>query len=196
MSKARMQRAQEIANRAAMRKSDSSRHKCFVSYHADDLDEVETFLDTFGSEFIPRVVGVTVEDDFIDSDDPDYIRQRIRELYLSDSTVTVVLLGSCTWGRKFVDWEISSSLRNDPVNRRSGLLVLPLPSMNNSARLPERIKDNWVEGDEAASYAYYRTYPSSAAGLRADIDAAYRARVDKAHLVDNRRALRQLNLCP
>ena len=45
---------------------DSTRHKCFVFYHAADRDEVEAFLDEFGPEFIAKTVGVTDEDDFID----------------------------------------------------------------------------------------------------------------------------------
>lgn len=132
------------AETASARKSDSTRHKRFISYHVDDMDEVESFLDKFGSEFIPRSVGVTSEDDFVDSDDDEYIKRKIREGYLTDSTVTIVLLGKCTWSRKFVDWEISSSLRNDTSNKRSGLLAYPLPSMNNSARLSDRLKDNWI----------------------------------------------------
>lgn len=188
-----MREVQRIAELASLRKSDSTRHKCFISYHVADLAEVETFVDDFGSEFIPRSVGVTEEDDFVDSSDTEYIKRRIREKYLADSTVTIVLLGKGTWGRKFVDWEISSSLRNDTVNRRSGLLAIPLPSMNNSANLPARIRDNWVDGDQAASYASYRSYPSSLQGLRNDIESAFQARSSKGHLVDNSRPLRQRN---
>ena len=192
-SKIEMQSVQRIAERASLSKSDSTRHKCFVSYHVADLGEVETFVSDFGSEFIPRSVGVTAEDDFVDSVDTDYIKRRIREKYLADSTVTIVLLGSGTWGRKFVDWEISSSLRNDAANKRSGLLVIPLPSMNNTAKLPDRVRDNWTADKEAISYASYKSYPTGLAGFRASIESAFGARVPKGLLVDNSRALRQRN---
>ena len=188
-----MLRAQRIAEAAYARKSDATRHKCFVSYHVDDIDEVTTFLDKFGSEFIPRSVGVTEEDDFVNSDNAEYIKRRIREEYLTDSTVTIVLLGECTWSRRFVDWEISSSLRNDTANKRSGLLAIPLPSMNNTSRLPDRVKDNYVEGDTAESYALYKSYPTSAASLRSNIESAFSARSTKGSKVDNRRELRQRN---
>lgn len=192
-----MRRAQQVALVASARKTDDSRRKCFVSYHVDDIDEAIDFLDTFGSEFIPRSVGVTEEDDFVDSDDTDYIKRRIREKYLTDSTVTIVLLGSCTWSRKFVDWEISSSLRNDTNNRRSGLLVLPLPSRNNSAKLPDRVQDNWIKNDLAKSYALYRSYPETASALRRSINAAFSARTDSNKKVTNSRPLRQRNAtCP
>ncbi len=192
-SRQKMIEAQRIADRAMMRKSDSTRHKCFVSYHVADLQEVEAFLDTFGEEFIPRAIGVTDDDDFINSNDDDYIKDRIREEYLSDSTVTIVLVGEGTWGRKYVDWEISATLRNDSVNRRSGLLVMPLPSKGNSAHLPDRVKDNWVQGDSDNSYALYYTFPTSRTTLRNYIEEAFNSRTPKAHLVNNSRALRQRN---
>lgn len=195
-SKHLMFRAQRVAEAASARKVDATRHKCFVSYHVDDLTEVETFLDDFGSEFIPRSVGVTVDDDFVDSTDEDYIKTRIRELYLSDSTVTILLLGKCTWGRKFVDWEISSSLRNDSVNKRNGLLVYPLPSMNNSAKLPSRVRDNWVKNDQVGSYARYLSYPTSTTAVRKNIESAFGDRTAKSDLVKNSRALSSGNTCP
>lgn len=197
LSKDLMFRVQRVAEAASARKSDSTRHKCFVSYHVDDVAEVETFLTDFGTEFIPRSVGVTEADDFVDSDDTDYIKRKIREKYLTDSTVTIVLLGSCTWGRKFVDWEVSSSLRNDTSNKRSGLLVYPLPSMNNTATLSDRIKDNHVQGELAKSYARYMSYPTTTTMIRNQIELAFGDRDTKGHLVNNSRALRQRNAsCP
>lgn len=192
-TKQQMRSVQAFAERVSARKVDATRHKCFVSYHVADVDEVTTFLDAYATEFIPRSVGVTEEDDFVESDDSEYIKRKIRERYLTDSTVTIVLLGRCTWARKFVDWELSSSLRNDSANRRSGLLAIPLPSRNNTAKLPERVHDNWVEGDPAASYASYRVYPSSKAELRAGIEEAFGARTSKLDNVDNSRDLRQAN---
>lgn len=192
-----MREVQRIGDRAALRKVDSTRHRCFISYHVVDQAEVETFIDTYGSEFIAHAIGVTVDDDFVNSTDEEYIKTRIRERYLSNTTVTIVLLGACTWSRPFVDWEISSSLRNDPVNRRSGILALPLPSMQNSARLPDRVRDNWDRDDLARSYAEYRAYPSSAQQIRDSIEAAFQARTAKAAYVNNSRSLmRSERPCP
>ena len=50
----------------------------------------------------------------IDSDDDDYVMRRIREEYLSDTTVTLVFIGKETWTRKFVDWELAASLHQVP----------------------------------------------------------------------------------
>ena len=80
------------------------RHRCFISYHHDDQKEVGNFIDTFDHErkvFIARRLGTGMQHDIIDSDDTDYVLRRIRELYIKDSTVTLVLIGKCTWARRY-----------------------------------------------------------------------------------------------
>jgi hypothetical protein len=102
------------------------------------------------------------------------------------------LVGKCSWSRKYIDWELSSSLRNDSVNRRNGVLGIQLPSAVGAA-VPDRLDDNWVRNEPDSSYALYKTYPSTAAGLRARIEEAFVARTEKASLADNSRALRTYN---
>lgn len=176
------------AERAVAKSQDPTRHKCFLSYHRDDIDEVEAFIESFGEVFIPRVLGVTDEDDFIDSADTDYIMDCIREKYLTDSTVTIVLIGKCTWARRYVDWEVYSTLRNDKSNRRSGLMAVTLPSVASdpARKLPARVGDNVI--NEKEGYARWWKYPSSAESLRSCIEVAFNARSTLEHLVVNTRA--------
>jgi hypothetical protein len=195
MANWRQREIQKVALSAAARSQDPTRHKVFFSYHVDDADEVEEFIDEFGHVCIPTVVGVTSEDDFVDSDDLDYIMLRIREKYLADTTVTVVLVGQCTWARKFVDWEIYASLRQYTSYKRSGLMAITLSSISNlSGRTPPaRVSDNvlGVDGDEG--YARWWKYPSSADKLQEYIDIAFGYRSERAHLIDNSRSRRQKN---
>lgn len=188
------QRLIRVAESAAA-KGDQTRHKCFLSYHAADSDEVADFVEDFGDVFIPRVVGVSEEDDFIDSDDTDYVMDRIREKYLRDSTVTIVMIGQCTWARRFVDWEVYSSLRNDKLNRRSGLMAITLRSRADKDRqLPARVGDN-VDDDKL--YARWWKYPTSGSSLKNMIQEAFDARTTKAHLINNKRGRRLRNAsCP
>lgn len=197
MSRYTRQDIQKLALAAEERgKNDPKRHRCFVSYHLIDIDIATQFITDFGDVFIPTVLGVTDEDDFVDSTDDEYIKQQIRDKHLRTTTVTIVIAGDCTWSRKFIDWEIASSLRNDPKNKRSGLLALTLPGKT-SAKLPQRVKDNWVKGDSKKSYAEFWQYPSSEATLRSAIEDAFQARSAKSDLVDNSRALRRQNVsCP
>jgi hypothetical protein len=85
-------------------------HKCFLSYNIADKSAVDDFCEKYSCSFIRR--GMKMEDDIIDSTDTDYVMRRIRELFLQDSTVTIVLIGRCTLARRFVDWEVQASLRN------------------------------------------------------------------------------------
>ena len=58
------------------------------------------------------------------------IREKIRDDYLRDSTVTIVLVGLETKRRKHVDWEIYSSMIDGKKNKKSGILAVNLPSTN------------------------------------------------------------------
>jgi hypothetical protein len=173
------------------------RHKCFVSFHQPDVDEVGKFIDDFEDVFIPKVLGVSDEDDFIDSDDTDYVMDQIRERYLTDSTVTIVMVGKCTWARRYVDWEVFSTLRNDKNNRLSGLIAVTLPSAANFAdrQLPGRASDNVLKDN--GGYARWWKYPQSAADLRSWIEDAFTARTTRASLIVNTRERKKSNSsCP
>lgn len=199
MANYRQRRLQAIADRAVARSYDSTRHKCFVSYHQEDEDEVETFIEDFSDVFIAKVLGVSNDDDFIDSDDTDYVMRRIREDYLTDSTVTLVVMGECTWARKYVDWEIAATLRNSPKNRRSGLLGVILPSAASDPRPPQRLKNNLPPTNDSNGYARWIHYPSTEAVLKSYIEDAFQARstVARYKLINNRSALFKYNRhCP
>ncbi len=171
------------------------KHRCFVSYHKVNSTAVRNFVEEFSDVFTAKTVGVTDEDDFIDSDDRDYVMRRIREKYLSNTTVTIVLIGECTKARKYVDWEIASTLRNDPVNGRSGLLGINMKSVDSRPLAPPRLADNYDSNDKAGSYALYQIYPSSAQVLRNAIQKAFDRR--GTHTPDNKRVLFKNNRpCP
>ncbi len=107
----------------------SNRHRVFVSYyHDEDQDYREAFEHLF-SDIHDIYVSESVEMGDIDPNlNTETIYQIIRDDYLRDSTVTVVLVGAHTWQRKFVDWEIGSSIRDTQYNPRSGLLGILLPT--------------------------------------------------------------------
>ena len=99
-------------------------HKVFVSFHHDDQEYKDEFVGAMGDDIVDR----SVEDRDIDDSrlQTDTICQKIRDEFIADATVTVVLIGPCTWQRKHVDWEIGSSLRHTKNNSRCGLLgILP-----------------------------------------------------------------------
>lgn len=105
-----------------------AKHKIFISYHhANDQAYEEALLES--NELYDIFIDASVDTgDIADNLADDAIRQRIRDEYLKDSTVTIVLVGHQTKYRKHVDWEIYSSMYNGKVNKQSGILVINLPS--------------------------------------------------------------------
>lgn len=193
MSHYQQLKIEAFAARVAAKKIDPTRHKCFISYHAEDTDEVIAFLDKFGTEFIAKTVGVTDEDDFIDSSDTGYIMDQIRTKYLGDSSVTIVLVGKCTWARRYVDWEVYSSLRDSKHSKVNGILAIELPSVAGSGvSLPGRVSDNLQRDANNADtgYARYYKYPTRSSVLRDWIHDAYLGRTHRRDLIDNSRVRR------
>ncbi|WP_257160243.1 TIR domain-containing protein [Corynebacterium cystitidis] len=169
-----------------------TRHKCFISYHSDDEGEVGDFIDEFDHSrdvFISRGIGASMAE-IIESENDDYIKRCIRENYLNDSTVTIVMIGASTWSRKFVDWEIAASLRNTANSRRNGLLAIALPSAGANL-LPARFEDNY--NSDGTGYADFIEYPSNADELAAAIETSFSKRTTHGHLVNNSRPLRKRN---
>lgn len=153
----------------------SEKHRVFISYHhANDQAAKNSFCQQFASVF----VDVSIREGDIDDDLPtDTIRQKIRDKWLRDSTVTIVLVGKETWKRKHVDWEIGSSLRDTKHSSRSGLLGLLLPSYPGYATnnydnhtIPPRLADN-LQGSDPFAQLY--KWPTNGTTLQDWVHAAF-----------------------
>lgn len=107
--------------------------KTFVSYHhKNDQAYKEAFIEWAEASNLINNYSVGTGD--IDPDLPnETIRRTIRDYYLRDSEVTVLLCGSETRFRKHVDWELKSSMIDGQVNKQSGILVIDLPTSNGNA---------------------------------------------------------------
>lgn len=172
-----------------------ARRKVFISYHHKDEDEVNNFINRFAHTegiFIPKVLGAGMSTDIINSNNPEYVMSQIRSKYLQDSTVTIVLIGSCTHSRRYIDWEIKASLRQGGT-LPNGLIAIVLPSQNNSAWIPLRFENNWNRNHDNC-YARYNAYPSNGLVLAEYIEDAYNARTSRAHLITNSQNMMSYNL--
>lgn len=154
----------------------AARRKCFISYFKGDEDAVAKFIEDFGHLFIPRVVGTDYGSDLINSNNSEYIMSRLRREYLADSTVTICLIGSCTHGRRYVDWELKASLRSGDVYKPNGVLAILLPGLTTADHMPPRVLDNWDHSDIEGSYAVCKKYPKNDNQLAAWIEDAYQRR--------------------
>ena len=151
-------------------------HKVFVSYHHGNDQGYKEYLVDFGrrySIFINESVNTgDISDDLTD----ERIREKIRDEYLKDSTVTIVLVGMETKRRKHIDWEIYSSMYDGPVNKKLGLLVLTLPTVPDSSSI--RVAH---EGEKSIVYPDVREWTS--ANTRAEYERRYPSLPDR--LIDN-----------
>lgn len=142
------------------------------------------YADRFSHLFDDTYDAVTDRslDDPVNSDDPDYIYQRIRDEFISGTSCTIVLCGPETYNRKYVDWEIKATL-----DKQHGLLGVVLPThraaTNGSYTVPDRLYDNIQTG-----YAHWIWWTDDAAALSRAIDTA-RGRAKNTRLIANSQSM-------
>ena len=147
---------------------ETQKHKVFISFHEDDIGYKERFVQKGKNVFVDRSVDTgDIKDEGIKVET---IRQKIRDEYIRDATVTIVLIGPKTWQRKHVDWEIGSSIRKARRNPRCGLLGIILPNhpdyqkkKRNPRLMPPRLADN-TKGEDP--YALIYDWPPARAEAR------------------------------
>jgi len=120
------------------------RPKIFVSYqHSSDQYYYNLFSQAFHDTY-ETVFDNSLRDE-IDSDDHDYIKQRIREEFITGTSCTIVLIGPTTYQRKHVDWEIKATL-----DKEHGLIGVQLPnvvsSLTGQVLVPTRFNANINSG--------------------------------------------------
>ena len=141
--------------------NDAPTPKVFISYyHEGDQEYKDRLVQALDSKAVDKSVS---PGDIHDENLPlDEIRRRIRDDHIADATVTIVLIGPCTWQRKHVDWEISASLIHRRNNPRCGLIGLLLPTHfdyrkpveeRNPRQIPPRLARN-VGGNDPFAVIY------------------------------------------
>ena len=120
------------------------KRKIFVSYHhendQDYYDKLSTLLE---KDYVP--IYDNSLDRNVESDNSDYVIQRIRDNYIKGTSCTIVLCGSESSQRKYIDWEIKGTLEKE-----HGLLGIALPTcptdLAGKYYVPGRLYDNIASG--------------------------------------------------
>lgn len=118
------------------------RHKVFISYyHHDDqiykdilINMQELNPETWQLQSIFEDCSVhenEIDDTGLTSEQ---IRCIIRDEYIKDATVLILLCGQNTRKRKHIDWEIHAAMYDSDKNPQMGILVINLPTINQSVR--------------------------------------------------------------
>lgn len=160
----------------------TQRHKVFISYHHElDQEYADEIREFYGSS--KSIIDKSMYEDLSHLQD-ETILTKIRREHLLDSTVTVVLVGKHTWGRKWVDWEIYSSLRPYAERTVNGLVGVYLPGYSKKHfRLTDNIQNgyavkiNWNDVENKFINAVHKAWN----------------RRRRPELIDNSRPLRQRN---
>ncbi|MNS73799.1 hypothetical protein D3C72_1072510 [compost metagenome] len=104
--------------------------KCFISFKTEDLGYKKYIQDSLNVDMIDKSLNIP-----IDSEDEDHIMRKIREDYLSTSTVTIHLIGRVSaenlgsYEQRFIKRELQASLYNGKGNTRNGILGVVLPEV-------------------------------------------------------------------
>ena len=135
------------------------RHKCYISFKREDIEykkEIQSWKEEGKVDMIDKSLDTP-----INSDDEDYVMRKIREDYLSDSTVTIFLIGahsSENLGMEeqcYIKRELQASLYDGDGNTRNGILGVVLPDMYDLIYRGSYVcsnchhNHNWVAVDDA-----------------------------------------------
>ena len=108
-----------------------AKHKLFLSCHHDIdqiyQDNLEHLLGNRRDVQVSKSPRIGEVGQYIQ---PEPLYKKIRDDYLGDTNVTVVLIGAETWKRRHVGWEIGASIQQTVFTPRSGLLGVLLPTYN------------------------------------------------------------------
>lgn len=115
-------------------------HKCFISFKTQDMWYKKYIQEELNIDMIDKSLNEP-----INSYDEDYIMRKIRDDYLSDSTVTIHLIGEYSAenayfeNQSFIKRELQASLYNGNGNTKNGILGIVLPKMYNKVYLGKQV---------------------------------------------------------
>jgi undecaprenyl pyrophosphate synthase len=118
------------------------RHKVFISYyHKDDQDFKNHLIDLKEYNYNTYKWQSIFDDYSVHEDEIDdtgltseHVRKIIRDEYIKEATVMILLCGENTKTRKHIDWEIHAAMFNTDNNPKMGIIVVNLPSISQACR--------------------------------------------------------------
>ena len=146
----------------------SVKRSVFVSYHhGGDQGYYDAFSKVFHDTY--QVIFDNSLERQIDSENVNYVLQRIRDSFVKGSSCTIVLCGAETPWRKYVDWEIKATL-----DMNHGLVGVNLPTNRQGASgkftVPDRLYDNIQSG--YAVWTNWTAFTADAGTTKAIIEQA------------------------
>lgn len=141
------------------------RHKVFISYYHQEDQWFKNRLLQANDDY-NLFEDCSVHEKEIEDDDllPETIRKIIRDDYMQEATVLILLCGQTTKHRKHIDWEIHTAMFHTEKNPKMGILVINLPTVEQTER---------STGDYEKQFFSPTVTWSPASKKREDIEALY-----------------------
>lgn len=138
------------------------KHKVFISYYHQDDQKYKNELLRLNKQY-DIFDNYSVPENEVDDRGKtrESIRRIIRDKYIKDATVLILLCGKNTSRRKFIDWELHAAMYDTEKNHRMGILVINLPTIKeqyelageeNDKRLIDDTNANWISLSEEKEY--------------------------------------------
>lgn len=144
----------------------ATRRKVFISYHhRRDQGCFDRFTQLFAEHY--EIFYDNSLDGRVRSDDPEYAKRAIPEEHGVGSSITIVLCGAETWKRKYVDWEIHSTL-----HREHAPLGIALPTAARGGRGGIVVADRLHENIQSRFAYWLSSWTSDPVALHSAIEAA------------------------
>lgn len=119
-----------------------ARHRVFISYYHHDDQRYKDYFIKMQEFNIETMQMQSIFEDFSvhenEIDDTglssEQIRCIIRDEYIKDATVLILLCGENTKKRKHIDWELHAAMYDSLANRQMGIIVINLPTIKQGIR--------------------------------------------------------------
>ncbi|WP_339033594.1 TIR domain-containing protein [Spiroplasma endosymbiont of Cantharis rufa] len=143
----------------------SNIHKVYISFKYTENKQYREILTNLNEK-----IRIFEDWSVYEGDIPNYgltdeqIRIEIRDNYIKDSSVLILLNGKNMWDSKFIDWELHAAMYDGEENKKMGILIINLPEVENqdgrfnSSGIVKKITDenrefiNWINTEYNIDY--------------------------------------------
>lgn len=142
-------------------------HKIFISFKYTEHRHYKYYLEKLNDIFDNNIfVNYSLSENEIEEEkyNDEGIRRIIRDNYIQDATVLILLNGQGMRDSKFIDWEIQAAMTDTDLNPKMGILVINLPENKNgmidsSGEVKKITGGNWERTLSKDYYELIKEYP-------------------------------------